>query len=168
MSDHNSGPHHDAAAGAKKQLAALESSLAPIFAKAPHIPQNGRDVIVQIAPWLALIFGVLGILSGLSLAGLGSFALPYMMVGYGYGLNGMIITIAVLVVIVTSVLELLAWKPLSDRKKKGWNYLFYATVLSAVGAILQAVFGGSGAISGLIGAVIGFWLLFEVRSMYHA
>ncbi|HLD64321.1 MAG TPA: hypothetical protein VI913_05495 [Candidatus Peribacteraceae bacterium] len=165
MSDHNSGPHHDAAAGAQKQLAALEGWMAPLFAKAPHIPKNGRDMLVQIAPWLALIFGVLGVLGSISAMGiLSSFALPYMV---GYGMNGALLTVALFVSLVASVLEVMAWKPLSEHKKKGWNYLFYGVVLTTIATILQMFFG-YGNVGGIIGALIGFWLLFEVRGMYHA
>jgi hypothetical protein len=150
-------------AQAEKKMAALESWMAPIFAKAPHLPQNIREGITNIAPWLALIFGILGLLAISSLGGFG-LLLSLSFLGGSYSF---MLFVAILFGLIASVLDLLAYKPLTKRMKKGWNYLFYGNVLSAAGAILQIISGYS-VIGNIIGAVIGFWLLFEVREMYKA
>ena len=49
--------------------------LEDFFKKAPPLPDNIREVIVKIAPWVALIFGVLGILAGLGAIGISPVAL---------------------------------------------------------------------------------------------
>jgi hypothetical protein len=64
-------------------------------------------------------------------------------------------------------LELLAYQPLTKRAKKGWNYLFYGTVINAAAAILNMALGyGSNATASIVGTIIGLWLLFEVRAQY--
>lgn len=144
-------------------LSSLEQWLASIFAKAPHLPEGGRQTLVKIAPWLALIFGILGLLGLLSSGMLSSmFAFSFM----GGSVMQVSVVVSLLAGFLASLLELFAFKPLSARKKKGWNYLFYATVLMAITAIINAVVGYSGAPGNIIGLLIGFWLLFEIRKYY--
>ena len=51
----------------QQQVGVLENQLVDVFAKAPHLPQNIRDILITLVPWLALIFGILGIVSLLAL-----------------------------------------------------------------------------------------------------
>lgn len=153
---------------AKEKMAALEGWLAPLFAKFPHLPQSGRDVIVKIAPWLALIFGILGLFGILSLFGLMQTAafvsmMPNVHVGW---YPAAMITLALGAA--SAVLELMAFKPLGARKKKGWNLLFYATVISIISSVVGVLFGDSGVFGAILGAIIGLWLLFEIRGAYKA
>ena len=77
--------------------------------------------------------------------------------------------LAIAVLIVQGVLYLLAFPGLRDRKKKGWDYVFYAALVSVVYSVVS-LFTGYNAVSGFLGAIIGalisFWLLFQVRSAY--
>src|SRR5258706_15441794 len=56
------------------------------FTKLPPIPKGGREGIVKITPWIALIFGILGILLGLS--GLGLFTAFSPLIGLTSGIAG--------------------------------------------------------------------------------
>lgn len=147
----------------EKKMGAIEAMLAPIFAKAPHLPQSAREGIVKVAPWLALVFGILGLLAIPSLGGFG-ILLSFSFLGGG---SALFLFITVAIAVVTAILDLLAYSPLSQRKKRGWNYVFYGQVLSVVSVLVQ-FFTGYGALGGLVGVIIGFWLLFEVRGMYTA
>jgi len=158
-------PLADLRANSVKHMAALEGLLAPIFAKAPHLPANARATLVNIAPWLALVFGILGIVGILSAGAISSVLLSFAWIDGGT--TQIALAIAMIAGLLASVLELLAWKPLSERKKQGWNYLFYGTVLTAASSILDMLFG-FGTVGNLLGILIGFWLLFEVRSAYAA
>lgn len=51
----------------QQQVGVFEDQLVDVFAKVPHLPQNIRDILITLAPWLALIFGILGIVSLLAL-----------------------------------------------------------------------------------------------------
>lgn len=151
-----------------KRVSALESSLATLFAKTPHLPHNIREVLAQIAPWLVLIFGILGalaLLPVLMLIPMMSFSAP-MMGTMMYGSYPMMI-IAFLSGAVSTILYLLAFRPLLHRAKKGWNLLFYSTLLSVIVAIVNVAFFAVGVL-GVIGSLIGLWLLFEVRGLYKA
>ncbi len=83
----------------------------------------------------------------------------------GRGFEPLMLFISLIVSAIACILELLAYKPLTLRKKQGWNFLFYGTVLTACASILEIVIGSSFA-GNLVGSLIGFWLLFEVRDLY--
>ena len=117
------------------------------FAKAPHMSKNARDTLVKIAPWIAVIFGILGILGGL--AGLG--ALTTAASGF----------IVYLFWLAYSVLLLAAFPGLKAKKANGWKLLFWSEAVSVIGSIVELQF-----FSAVIVALIGFYLLFEVKSYY--
>ena len=151
----------------QKHMGALEQWMAPLFAKFPHIPDGGRKTLADIAPWLSLIFGILGllsILSSLSMASYFAFGVVSMMNVTSLMQSSMFIFL--IAGLIASVLQILAFKPLKARHKKGWNLLFYSTVITTATTILSLLFGYS-SFGGLIGALIGFWLLFEVRGLYQ-
>lgn len=148
-----------------KQIAAIEAWLAPLFAKAPHLPPNIRQSLVDIVPWLALIGGVLGI-AGILSAGM----FTSMLFSFSFMMGGMMSTvyaIGMLLGLVSAVLYLLAYQPLSQRKKTGWNYLFYALLLSVVSFVLNLI-AGYGMAGQVLGLLLGLWLLFEIRDAYKA
>ncbi len=151
-------------AGTEKHMGALEQWMAPLFAKFPHLPESARQTLAKIAPWLALIFGILGILAILSAGSIASSFFGFALLGVGMMQISMLISL--LAGLIASVLDILAYKPLTARKKKGWNLLFYATVLTTVATILNLLFG-YGSIGSLVGSLIGFWLLFEARGLYQ-
>ncbi len=156
---------HDLHKTAEKKMAALESWLSPMFSTLPHLPQNARQTISSIAPWFALIFGVIGLLGIVSTGAIASI-LSFSF--FGNGLMQLSWTISILAAIFAAVFQILAYQPLTKKQKKGWNYLFYGTVLTAVAALVELIFGyGSGAAQTIIGSFIGLWLLFEIRSSYH-
>ena len=146
------------------KLAALEAWMAPFFAKLPHLPADILETLAKIAPWLALIFGILGIAGILSA---GMFAAVMSPAFYAMGMSQVTIVVSLLTGIVACVLDLCAYKPLLARKKMGWNFIFYAQVLSALSLIVGIIFS-SVSIMNILGQFIGFWLLFEVRGLYKA
>ena len=147
------------------EMGKLESWLAPIFAKAPHIPQSARDTLVSFAPWLAIVFGILGLGTLFSIGAFATLFSPLILLAGGFG--GILVFVNILLSLGASVFDILAFKPLQDHKKKGWNFLFYGTVLSALSGILGILFMSSGA-EGILGTLVGLWLLFEIRPAYKA
>ncbi len=143
---------------------ALEKWMAPLFEKLPHLPDGARKTIKDIAPWLALVFGILG-LFGLLAAGLVSIVFsPFILLAGGVA--GIFTFVFLAFGLVACVLDLLAFQPLLKGQKKGWKYLFYGTVLSAVSVFLQIIVG-DGALISLLLMLVGFWLLFEIRGLYR-
>lgn len=162
----------------------LEKQLEDVFENAPKIPENGRKAMVEWMPWIALVFGVLGVwstyqlwrlsdrandltrgLNELSRAFGGSSVAPEL---------SLFFWIAVIFSGLSAVMLLLAYPGLKDRKKAGWNWLFYGALLNVVYGVVSLFVdnyygGGVGRLIGsLIGAAIGMWLLFQIRSHYKA
>jgi riboflavin transporter FmnP len=71
----------------------------------------------------------------------------------------MMISLAVMAV--TVVLEVMAIPGLFKRTKASWNLLFYASLVQVVGSVLA--FNLIGAV---IGAVISWYILFQMKDVY--
>lgn len=133
--------------------------LEDLFAKAPALPASGREIIVSFAPWISLVFGVLLVLA--SVGGLGVFtAFAPFAVYSGVG-NTTFLVVASLLGIVQGAVMVLAFSPLKSKKVSGWNLWFWAEVLSVVSSVVSFNLVGA-----VISALIGFYLLFQVRSYY--
>ena len=147
----------------RKHMTALELWMAPFFAKAPHLSPGIRKTLTDIAPWLALIFGILG-LFGLLSAGMFGTLLSF---SYFGTIASLVMAIGIVLSIISAGLSILAFQPLRSVQKHGWNLLFYGNVLSAVSLVLNLLFGyGYSNLGSVLGMLIGFWLLFEIRQMY--
>jgi hypothetical protein len=132
------------------------------FDKAPSLPKSWKSGLVTITPWIAIIFGILGIVSGgsglLTLTAASPFAAmagASMMNELGGGV------VASVILLISSVLLLAAFPGTKARKMGGWNLLFWSEVVSLVGSLIGFSF-----VSGIIGALIGFYLLFQIRPFY--
>jgi hypothetical protein len=89
--------------------------------------------------------------------GLGALILPFAAAaapGIGISLIGVIVEIG---------LTIAALPGLFARKMSGWNMLFYAQIVGLVVSLLSLSI-----VSGLIGALISLYILFQVRTKYTA
>lgn len=141
------------------------------------LPEGGKKFLVQAMPWLVLIGAILAVL-----AGLGSFmaimALNSAMYGLGsvgyavtYGTNyNLILWLGVIMLAVQAVIGFMAFSPLKERKKKGWNLIFWTDLLYIVYALVNAVLSANigSFILSLVFSVIGLYLLFQIRGAYTA
>jgi uncharacterized membrane protein HdeD (DUF308 family) len=145
------------------QTKALAKPLEDLYAKVPALPANVREVLVKIAPWLSLIFGVLTVLTGVAALGLFTALSPFTSTygGLGYGAFTMVYAA---VVVVEGVVMVLAFSPLKARKVRGWNLLFWSEILAVVSSVVTLSVGS--VVGALIGAVIAFYILFQMRSYY--
>ncbi len=142
------------------------------YAKAPALPKQWTDLIVNFAPWLALlggvlglIFGVMGLLASLSLLGLVASVAPLGVYGAAYGPQYIFaVVVGALVLLATGLLSLLAYPSLKARKEKGWNLMFYVLVLGIVSSIVSLnVFS---IVMSLVVALIEYYVLYQVKSYY--
>lgn len=130
------------------------------FMKLPSLPKSWREVLVKISPWVALVFGVLGVLVGLGGLGILSVLSPLMLLGSGLSnTTGSLVSVAIS--LVGSVLMLVAFPGLKARKMQGWTMLFWSEVAAFVASLVALSIVG-----GLISAVIGFYLLYQIKSYY--
>jgi hypothetical protein len=125
--------------------------------KAPfQIPDGGREWIVKFGPWITVVLLVLMLPPLLFVLGVGATLVPFAGTGYATGF-----TYHVVVLIVQLALTVMALPGLFARKMTGWKLLFYAQIVSVAGALLNYAFVGA-----IIGGLISFYVLFQVRAKY--
>lgn len=129
--------------------------------KVPALPQNIKSLIVQFAPWAAIITVLVSIPSILAIFGAGSYLTAYGLGGgffshwtFGY-------TLMIVFMIANLALRALSIKGLFSRSKGGWMLLFYSILLYFVYSIFSY-----NIIGGIISTLISLYLAFQVRESY--
>lgn len=142
----------------KTKGGSIDAMMEGWFKQLPALPASAVDVLYKIAPWIALIFGILGVLSGLAGFGILTAFAPFAVAGgvRGYGLG----FIAAVGLVVSSVLMLLAFPGLRGGKMGGWTMLFWSEVVSVVSSLIGFNIGS------VVGALIGFYILFQIKPKY--
>lgn len=166
----------------QKKLSGLEGWLDGIFGeKFPvQLPKAAREWIVKAAPWLALVVGVLSLWASWSFWQAGHYVNRLVdwanTLSAAYGGDtvqhlGVMWYLSFVVILVQAAFMLLAFPGLRDRKKIGWNFVFYSSIVAVALGVVQLFVSGYGfgsLIGSLIGAAISFFILFQVRSYYKA
>lgn len=143
----------------KSYLSSLEGFLDTyLVGKAPALPPGGKNFLVQFLPWITLVLLILALPVILLAFGIGSFLIPFSFLG-GAGF-GLLYMISIGFLVVTLVLEAMSIPGLLNKSKKGWNLLYYATLLNGVYNLLN------GNIGGLLIGVLSLYLIFQIRSYY--
>ena len=147
----------------KNMLAQLEAALDDYMVKkAPFaLPLGLKEFLAMVSPYLVIIVAILAIPALLVAFGLSTaFAPVAMMSGYGYGF-GPSMMIALATTIAVLILEVMAVPGLFKRTHAAWRLLFYVSLVQLVGGILAMNIVGT-----LIGAIIGWYILFQMKDMY--
>jgi hypothetical protein len=125
--------------------------------KAPALPKKAKDVLVTYSPWIALLVLLFSLSGFFALFGLGSmFYSPL----FGPRLS-FTYELSLAFLLVTTVLRGMSIKGLMERKKSGWNLVFYSILVSAVYSLLSGDIGGL-----VIGTVISLYIAFQIREYY--
>lgn len=145
---------------AQMNLSSLEEMLNEYLGnKAPQLPSNIKEAIVQYSPWITLVLLLLSLPAVLVLFGVGALFTPFSYIG---GVQyGMTYTLSIVILAVTLIFEGVAIPGLMKRKKSGWNFVFYATLLGIVSYLLSMNFG-----SLILGSLLPLYILFQIRSYY--
>jgi hypothetical protein len=146
-----------------KQLKPLVKTLDENYAKLPALPKGVNEFIVSVAPWLALIFGVLAVFAGLGAFGVLTALSPVAAVA-GAGQYAFAGLLAAVVLLVQGGIDLWAFPSLKARKEKGWNLMFYSLLLGVVSSVVTLNVGS--VVGGVVGALIGYYFLYQVKSYY--
>lgn len=128
--------------------------------KAPFaLPAEVKEFIVKVSPYLIIIFAVMALPLIIGALGLTALLAPFAILG-GPITQGM--GLSVIFAAITVIMELLAVPGLFKRTKGSWKLLFYASIVSFIGGILSfyGIFGT------IIGTIIGWYILFQVKDMY--
>lgn len=147
----------------KNTLLQLEGTLDEYFGKkAPVLSPQIKDFIVKIAPYLAVISVLLTLPAILLLLGLGSLATILAPIGGMHAVATVpTMWLGILLLIPSVIFEAMAIPGLFARSKTGWKYMYWAQLFSVLSSLIQLNIVGA-----IIGALIGFYLLFQVRSYY--
>jgi hypothetical protein len=130
------------------------------YKKLPPLPRNWNEVIVKITPWVALIFGALGVLGSLAAVGILAFLAPFVAMNAGVGAaSGGVI--GALLALVASALMVAAFPGTNAKKLSGWNLLFWSEIVSLVSAVVSL------SLAGVVGVLIAFYILFQIKPFYH-
>lgn len=137
----------------------LENTLNEYFGrKAPQLPKGIKDFLVMVAPYGIILGIILTIPAILALLGLSVLLAPALALGGGWTLMGVI---SLVTLIATVALMIMAVPGLFAKKKAGWDKLFWVSLINIVGTLV------TGNLIGLvIGTVIDWYILFQVRSYY--
>ncbi|MEP7162790.1 MAG: hypothetical protein ABI747_03435 [Candidatus Moraniibacteriota bacterium] len=157
----------DNKAAAKNMLSQIEAFLEEYMVKkAPfQIPMNIKEIIVKIAPYLIIIFAVLFVPVLLAALGLSAVLAPFAMMGgavtggVSWGLWGII---SLVTGIAAFGLEIFAVPGLFKRTQGAWRLVYWASLVSFVGGVLNIY----GLIGTIIGSIIGWYILFQVKELY--
>jgi hypothetical protein len=126
--------------------------------KAPQIPAGGREFIVKAAPWIILVILLISLPAILVIFGIGTVLAPVGFVGgFQMGVSHLLFWALSLI---SFVLEVIALPGLFRRSRRGWQLLYYSSLVGGVGAILSIN------IFGVITTIIGLYILFQIRSYY--
>ncbi len=154
-------------AQAKKFVAQVEQP----FKSVPHMPESWTEFLAKIAPYLAGLGGIFGILGGVStLSYAFNFSSSLMWIDQMVGLSPVYLIITGLLEIVSGVLGIMAYKYLKARSLTGWMLMFWNMMLSLVSSVVAVILGPafvSSLIGALIGAAIGLYILFEMKREYN-
>jgi hypothetical protein len=148
----------------KSALATLDETLdLYLRQKAPALPDNIKELIVQFAPWITLVVLILTLPLVLFAFGLGAIVAPLaFLAGPGFGISyGATYLLSMLIVAVSLALAAMSIPGLFKRSASGWQYAYYATLVGVVGNLIA--FNVVGAI---ISGLIGFYVLFQIKSYY--
>lgn len=159
----------------------IEVWLESINKQLPQIPKKGRDILAQIAPWLALAGGILSLLSllwfwraGHTVNRIIDFSNDIIRTYGGTTIEtspnlGFTWYLALVLIAVQAFLLLAAFPKLKEGKKAGWNLLFYNALLAALIGIVYLFTPGYGfgsLFGSFLGTAIGLYLLFQVRDHF--
>lgn len=148
--------------------------------KAPfHLPVSAKEGLVKALPWLALIvgafmlYGAYWTYQAASYVNDLSYTLNQLSVAFGQApvaspLNSAMLWLTLALLVAEAVMMFMAYSGLKEKQKRGWNLLFWASLLSLVVGLAQLfAYGFGGLLSYLLGSAVGLYLLFQVRSYYN-
>lgn len=127
--------------------------------KAPfQLPDAAKEWIVKFSPWIILVLTIIVLPVLLALLGISATFLPYAGFGYYYGAWFTYVWVFLLIRV---GLDLLALPGLFARKMSGWRLIFYARLVDIVYNVMTY-----NVLGGIIGGLIGLYILFQIRPLY--
>ena len=120
--------------------------------KAPALPKEFKEILVKIAPYLAIL-GVIVILFDV----LAMLQKRAFFAGFSFGFS----SVHFVLLIIVGILYASAVSGLFKKQPAGWNFTFYALIVCLVSQIASYDVAGF-----ILSAVIGLYVLFQVKPYY--
>lgn len=140
----------------------LESYVELIRSRLPVAPENLVNTYVRWAPWVAIVFGILGVIAFLLLSLLSTVLLPIFALGGASGIHaGGMALIESLVGIVVSVLDIVGGVLMLQRRELGWWILAFGITIGMLTDLLHV------AVLTLAITLLIAYLHIEARPQYH-
>jgi hypothetical protein len=137
----------------------LEKKLDEFFTKKVwQLPKKAREVIVKIAPYLAILSLVVTIPMILTLLGFSFLTPMYFLKGIQFGLTYSLSLIFLLVGVVLAVIII---PGLFKKEKRVWKIMFWMSLINAVSSLLKMDLGGL-----ILGTGLSWYVLFQVKEYY--
>jgi hypothetical protein len=110
----------------------LESRLEGMFSRIPNLPADIKDIIVEYGPYLILAAGALFILTS-GIINLYTFGLiPRGLLGIALPTYYLTIVFS----IIMGIILITSFAPLKRKQRRGWQTLFYFTLIYAMISLL--------------------------------
>ena len=127
-----------------------------------QIPESVREFLVKFGPYAMIAFPILSLLAYFNLYRVYSQFPPYaMMLGSTVSFWTQIVSISLLITLIALGFQIKAFSGLMARKKEGWEYTVYATLISLIPSLINVRI-----LSLIIGFVVGMYILFQLKYMY--
>jgi hypothetical protein len=137
-----------------------DSALDQLRVKLPAAPPGLLDGYMNVVPWIAIIFGILGVLISL-VALVGSTALGPLMVMFGAAGTGLTLILGSLLSLVAAAIDVVGGWLMLQRRVNGWWLLAIGYVI----AMLSSLFHIS--VLGLIFWILLAYLHLQVKPNYR-
>lgn len=144
----------------QEALNQLEETLELYFGKkAPQMPGNIKETLVNLGPWMLLVLLILSVPGLLAAFGVGALLSP---LSFFYGISsGITFGLSWVLTLVMIVIELKALPGLFKRKKASWKLLYYAALVSLLQSLV--VFNILGFV---VGGALSMYILFQIKPLY--
>ena len=140
----------------------LEGYVEQLRSRLPAAPENLIDIYVSWAPWVAIVFGALGVLAFLVLSALTTVALPFLALAGASGIHaGGMALVESLIGIVISVIEIVGGIMMLQRRELGWWLLAFGIAVGILTNLLHV------AVLSLVVTLLIAYIHIEARPRYH-
>jgi len=88
-------------------------------------------------------------------------------VNFYAGVNPLYFFLSATFQLVTALIAFKSFNLLRARKLEGWIYIFWSNAIALLLSVLNFIFIGGSGMSLLLGALIGYYFLFEIKPAYE-
>lgn len=132
-----------------------------LVTKAPALPDNIKDLIVKVAPYLTILGAIMTLQALMATWKIYTAAASFPWMAAQVTSTSFYLSVGYS--ILTAVLQGLAVPGLLARRKQGWTWLYYVVLVNAVYLLLSMNLVGM-----VVSTLIGFYLLFQIRPRYRS